>query len=149
MTDAVKEVANNDVLKQAVAKIIEKSLQGIDTATSFLSAQLPDVIHQLLMWKAVSSFIIWCTSIFLIISTLILAKAIKNAEENLDTKKSVFWLDKGYSKGDVTFIGFMSIVYCIVADIIGLAMFICNWTWLKIWIAPKIYLIEYAASLVK
>ena len=109
MTDAVKEVANNDVLKQAVAKIIEKSLQGIDTATSFLSAQLPDVIHQLLMWKAVSSFIIWCTSIFLIISTLILAKAIKNAEENLDTKKSVFWLDKGYSKGDVTFIGFMSI----------------------------------------
>ena len=147
MTDAVKEVANNDVLKQAVAKVIEKSLQGIDTATSFLSAQLPDVIHQLLMWKAVSSFVAWSISVFLLTTSCILLYKLLSGFSNKDGNTLVCQDCCGGLEPSPK--GFSAICYIFIGTVSGLAMFLNNWTWLKIWIAPKIYLIEYAAELVK
>jgi len=37
-------------------------------------------------------------------------------------------------------------IYC---SIIGVLIIAFNFEWLKIWLAPKLFLIEYAASLVK
>lgn len=38
-------------LQTALAEILSRATQGIDAGTQFLSAQLPDVIQQLLLWK--------------------------------------------------------------------------------------------------
>lgn len=43
----------------------------------------------------------------------------------------------------------MVILLCTGAFSIFMAINLVNFTWIKIWIAPKLYLIEYAASLVK
>lgn len=147
MTDAVKEVANNDVLQQAVAKIIEKSLQGIDTTTSFLSAQLPDVIHQLLMWKAVSSFITLIIGVFLLTTSTILLYKVVSAFSS--KKESTLVCKNPWGTLEPSPKGYVAIFYSFIGSLAGLAMVLNNWTWLKIWIAPKIYLIEYAAGLVK
>lgn len=38
-----------------LVELLQKASNGIDAAVSFSQAQIPDVIHQLLMWHAVSS----------------------------------------------------------------------------------------------
>ena len=40
----------NEQLQQALVKVIEKANSGVDASISFLSDQLPDVVHQLLTW---------------------------------------------------------------------------------------------------
>ena len=47
----------------------------------------------------------------------------------------------GYFKANIVAYFFIILIF-----IIGV---VTNMTWLKIWLAPKLYLIEYAASLVK
>jgi hypothetical protein len=39
---------NVTTLEQSLVTIINKASEGIDTGVNFLSAQLPDVVHQLL-----------------------------------------------------------------------------------------------------
>lgn len=127
----------NDQLQQALAEIIGKASSGIDAGTQFLSAQLPEVIQQLLMWKAVMSGL---TCLFAMVVLIFSAWPIK---------RFYLWVrrladdDEFYDHPETMFAG----AGCIVLLLIG----VCNisLTWLQILIAPKIYLIEYAASLAK
>ncbi|AGH31896.1 hypothetical protein VPIG_00038 [Vibrio phage PWH3a-P1] len=48
----------NEQLQQALAQIIEKAMTGLDQTVDFLSAEVPDVIYQLLLWYGVKSAII-------------------------------------------------------------------------------------------
>ena len=49
-TNNVASTVNNN-LQDALATLINKTVTGADAATSFLQQQVPDVIHQLLVWK--------------------------------------------------------------------------------------------------
>ena len=46
----------NEQLQQAISQLITMSLVAIDKGATFLSGQIPDVIQQLLLWKAWESF---------------------------------------------------------------------------------------------
>ena len=118
------------VLEESVASLINKSISGIESATNFLVAEIPDVIHQLLLWnftKSVISFVFFI-SIFL----------------------GVIWgniklWEWGKKQGTYSHIeiGIVSVfLVCFNFALLDI-------TWLKIWIAPKIWLLEYAAKLVK
>jgi hypothetical protein len=41
----------NEQLQQALSAILNKTMSGVDAGISFLSSEIPDVIHQLLVWK--------------------------------------------------------------------------------------------------
>jgi len=45
----------NEQLQQAVAELIEKSLSMLQTGADFMAAEIPDVVHQLLMWHMVKA----------------------------------------------------------------------------------------------
>ena len=47
----------NEQLQQAISQLITMSLVAIDKGATFLSGQIPDVIQQLLLWKAWQSFL--------------------------------------------------------------------------------------------
>ena len=47
----------NEQLQKALVELIGKASNGIDASVSFLSAEIPDVIHQLLLWYAAKSAI--------------------------------------------------------------------------------------------
>ena len=64
-------------LEQSLVTIIEKATTGIDTAVSFLSAEIPDVIHQLLMWKMVNSILTTAVLLIIPISFFALSKKFK------------------------------------------------------------------------
>ena len=41
----------NEQLQNALVNLLTKVTSGMDTATAFLSAELPEVVQQLLVWK--------------------------------------------------------------------------------------------------
>ena len=126
----------NEQLQQALATILDKTMNGIDASVEFMQAELPDVIQQLLVWYAAKS------AMFSVLGVVILFVLIK-----LDIK--AFKLIKEGDDIDILVNGWG--VYGSFVRLIYIAplVMISNLDWLQIWIAPKIWLIEYAASLAK
>ena len=126
----------NDELQKALLAIIDKTSSGIETGITFLSAQLPDIIHQLLLWKMSYSLIQFVCAIVLCIVFVV-----------LDYK----FYKKAMATNDPDIIiggwGMFGTLVRFAAWFIVISLF--NLTWLQIWLAPKLYLIEYAATLVK
>jgi len=122
----------NNILEKALVDILQKATAGVEKGVDFLHAEIPVVIEQLLMWHMWSSIItnlIWLT--ICIILYIVVYKFYK----------------RGNLKNDIDYyLGGSAI--CIVTTIILLCV-IFNTTWLQILIAPKVYLIEYAAGLSK
>lgn len=143
----------NEQANKILADLLQKASNGIDAAVSFSQAQIPDVVHQLLLWNAVSS-IIWQVMV-MIISLVIVISLHKGLKQKGELVTGRGW--EGYvgrsifydSDGDLCGVGILS---CLTGGFVLLccfATFIGNFDWLKIWLAPKLYLIEYAAHLMK
>lgn len=119
----------NEQAQKVLADLLQKASNGIDSAVSFSQAQIPDVIHQLMIWNAVSSALVQIFCVFLITGCYFMAiKAWKTRD------------------GDIIFPSWIASVIFISGGFIG---FFSNFDWLKIYLAPKLYLIEYAANLIK
>lgn len=141
----------NEQLQQALAAILNKTMTGVDAGISFLSAEIPDVIHQLLMWKMIESMLFFVIGIIVICLTVIFIRSqYRRVVEKTDSYGSSCYVPTMIfdNRGDVS-------PGCIIFAIIAMAgmltggILISGLSWLQILIAPKIYLIEYAASLAK
>ncbi|MCP4985820.1 MAG: hypothetical protein GY928_07070 [Colwellia sp.] len=119
------KVENNNV-ENAVVEIINKAIQGIDSTTDFLLSEIPEVIQQLLMWHFAKSLVL-CVLFFSlsIVVAIYLFKALKES-----------------ANSELIFI-----LFCFLAIFVPVTLL--NNSWLMIWIAPKVWLIEYAANLVR
>lgn len=137
----------NENLQNAVASIITKAVQGADAAAEFVKAELPDVIQQLLTWNLVENLVFWCASVFLLLVVApVLIRMIFVAFKNCDNDESKdHW---AYSDEVACPVAATSFVLSLISIIVGL-IGICDIEWLQIWLAPKVWLIEYAADLVK
>lgn len=134
--ETVTTLVNNN-LQDALATLINKTVAGVDAASGFLQEQIPDVIHQLLMWKmAEALFYVALLVVTLTVLITVFMKSLKKADWNKGNFASCLCVGSGIS---------------LLADgIISLVVIPSNLiTALQIWIAPKVWLIEYAASLVK
>ena len=129
MAEAVKELS---ALDQSLVDAITKATQKVGTATDktvdFVMTQAPDLAQQLLLWKLSWSIIL--TLVFLAITVLIAWFTRKEAKTSREPEAV-------YCGG--FFFGALSTI-CVL----------CNLkTVLLITLAPKIYLIEYMARLLK
>lgn len=141
-------------LEQALVQIIEKAVQGVDAAAAFIQAELPDVVQQLLAWHAVESFI-WFALGLVAIGLYWFVVVVYGGRGKEVTKEGDYapryeeTLTHG-PRGEVEERGvFFYIVGGGVSHSWGLVFALNNLTWLKILLAPKLYLLEYAAQLVK
>lgn len=130
----------NEQLQNALAELLGKTIDGIDSGVAFMQSELPDVIQQLLTWYAVKSA---AYMIFAIAISVLWVKA-------------EFYLNRKIrdDSGEIIDIDSYFIVYLVGGSIFRVVLFVVtlvmfNITWLQIWIAPKIWLIEYAANLAK
>lgn len=124
----------NEQLQKALTTLLDKSLNAVD----FMVAELPEVIQQLLLWKMWEYLI--CNAAGIILMIVVIVACIKGTKAILKSKeKSDYGMEEMFfipmSIGAVVF----SIMSCSLVNIV----------WLQILIAPKVYLIEYAASLAK
>lgn len=123
----------NEQLQKALAELLGKANDGIDTAGEFLASELPDVIQQLLMWHGIKSLVECVFGLFVLLIIFIYIKTIPKYIKEIDDSEAV--------------------VLSIICSCIGcVALFFygaykINIEWLQIWIAPKVWLIEYAAKL--
>ena len=127
----------NEQLQTALLEIITKVTKGVDSSVDFLSAEIPDVVRQLLMWYAVKGAILCMIGVaVVVIWVTVEVKVVKHLKaERVDH--------------DVWFLG-----YWMLGSIARLApsfsaLTTLNLDWLQIWVAPKIWLIEYVSSLAK
>lgn len=126
----------NEQAKEIIAQMLQRALDGVDTAADFAAQEIPEVVDQLLMWHAVESLVGMSIAIMMNVA-LIPA-----------WKKGIPFI-KNYSQDDTDRI-FIAIMGCAVSAVVLLVSTIpFSLTWLKIWIAPKLYLLEYGASLIK
>ena len=124
----------NEKLQEAVVEMISKVNDGVDASTALLSAELPDYIVQLLMWHGVKSFSECVFGLLILTSIAAALKLIvKKCKTDKDWDRPELWIPFGFA--------------AIVGSTIGLCML--NVTWVQVWIAPKVWLVEYVATLVK
>ncbi|AUV61798.1 hypothetical protein FDJ28_gp52 [Pseudomonas phage Bjorn] len=121
-------------LQQSLADIITSATSGVKAGVAFLQQEIPDVIRQLIMWKMAEAAMWTLGALAVLITSLVIfCKLYKG--------KVWDWDHPG---------GFVMMVVCFVA--FGLASFrimVNGGELLKLWIAPKVWLIEYGASLLK
>lgn len=122
-------------LQQAVAALIEKSLKAFESGADFMAAQLPDVVQQLLMWHMALSATKAAAAVLLFVVLVIATRRGYKAAETY----------KRYGDAWLAFILCGTLGWTIWAIAVGA---LWNLTWLQIWVAPKIFLIEYAARMV-
>ena len=129
----------NDQLQKVLADIITRVTSGADAAIQFGKEQIPEVLKQLLIWNFTFSFLIWFSATAIIVGYIIwmLTKFrwwFKNQRSTTTELDAAVIAITGIW-------GFVSFIMIFV--------FWCNFDWLKIWVAPKLYLLEYAAPLIK
>jgi hypothetical protein len=126
----------NEELQQALAELINKSVSVGESAIAFTQEQLPEVIQQLLIWKGASSALAtaaWFTVAIFVASTPSKLIAI-DWDDHKNGTQQAFGVARGIVAGAT---GLMLAIACRMPE------------WIQIWLAPKVYLIEYAASLAK
>lgn len=108
-------------------------------AAGFVAGEIPDVLHQLLVWKLVDSLVGFFTGILMLFLSVYLIrsgyKSWKLAQEEP--------FNRGYTAQQCAF-WFGGVLLCLVS----LLIMSLNFDWLQIWLAPKVYLLEYAGKLV-
>jgi hypothetical protein len=130
----------NEQLQQALTEVLNKTVEATGKATDFLIAELPDVIQQLLMWKMAESLIVFVVSLAAIVAGPSMACY---TWRKLD---EYYHREKGKGNHRVEWLCPVSLFWLVLTLPGSLCI---NITWLQIWIAPKVYLLEYAASLAK
>lgn len=135
-----------DKATEVLLNLVTKAANGLDAAVAFSKEQIPDVVAQLLMWNLVSSALLCLLSILLIIiPPIILCWLFKQLDNKVPRTVHQKYSD---SSGDFDAAVAATIIGGILSVIFGCVMFFNNFDWLKILIAPKLYLLEYAASLI-
>lgn len=129
MTNELSNV--NELLKQQALEIVKGGKDAAGKAVEFLQGQLPDVVQQLLLWNFWLNFIEFLVAIAWAI--IIISFAYKFIKKFLKDG------DDGAVPGVMIFAAFFLFP----------AGFFINLQWLQIWLAPKVWLIEYMIKLVK
>jgi hypothetical protein len=128
----------NEQLQLALASIIGTANEGVAAGVNFLSAEIPEVVYQLLLWHGVKAFVGF-------VLALLLIPAYLWAERK--AYLSAYGVE-GWDGEDVAFCwGLMGMLVRI--PVIMVIFSYLNLEWLQIWLAPKVWLIEYVAQLAK
>lgn len=128
-------------MNEELSKAITELVGSVVDAKDFLVAELPEYVYQLLMWHGVYNFSMFVLGIVLTCVTVIVPyklltsktfqESFENGEIEMPKEIAIF------------FIGFGQVV------LLAISCSFFNLTWLQIWLAPKVWLVDYAMSLVK
>ena len=121
----------NEELQKALGTLLSKANDGIDAASGFLVAELPDVIQQILVWYTVENFI-WFS-----MNLLIMFAAFKGM-----VKCNKLRIEFIHDMWEIPMV--LLGVVCAATPFISIVYLVES---LKIFIAPKLWLLEYAAKL--
>ncbi|QRD99775.1 hypothetical protein [Salmonella enterica] len=118
----------NEEAQKILVDLLKKATDGIDSAVAFSQAQIPDVVQQLIQYKLISYGLRVFSFAVIMIACIIIFQWIRKRREDNS----------------------ISIVVTVVVFFFSAFSFVINvQNVIQITIAPKVWLLEYAASLVK
>lgn len=126
----------NEQLQQALDQIMEKATASVDDGVKFLPEELPEAVHQLLVWKYTVSSLSMLAFFVLVCFIYQINKA------QVNYWKRVFKEDSLVDHPEI-------LVNCFQPLLAFPILKLWSIEWLQILLAPKVYLIEYAAQLAK
>lgn len=149
-------MSTNERAQEALADLLNMAVDSLEGAQTFAEAQLPDVIEQLLMWKMLESLVVSLMSLGFV--AIAIGIPVYTAVRTYRTRQSQgtdhtthyvvnLWWDK-YAPSMVS-VNLMAGGGTVAMIAIFVASFNMNLVWLQIMVAPKFYLLEYAADLMK
>lgn len=119
---------------ELLVKMIDVTVQSLSDVVDFGKQQIPEVIHQLIMWNITK------VSIWMIVGVVI---AVFLCQVGNRFKPGLNQAEKGLGT-------FVQVIFWVVGLAVGGSMFVTNLLQVAyIVIAPKVWLIEYAAQLIK
>lgn len=119
---------------ELLVKMIDVTVQSVSDVVEFGKQQIPEVIHQLLMWNVLKASI-WV--VVAVVFSIFLCTVVNRAKPVLNESESGFGT-------------FIQILGWLIAMVVGGSVFMINLLQAAyILIAPKVWLIEYAAELIK
>ena len=129
----------NEQAENVLAELMQRLLNGIDATAEFSQQQIPEILEQLLLWRFSSSAISFIFGLFLasLTTCLLIKKVIPIAKKEMNKP----WLERN------EVCNFVLPFLCICLYVMSFCFI--SFTWIKIWIAPKLFLLEYGASLIK
>lgn len=138
-------------LNHALSEMIVGVTTTAGQAKDFLIAQTPDVVRQLLYWKFAESVAWDVVAIFLFITIPVNATAFfRYGARNMWGAAPFGSTKEDDRKADAAVPslmtwGLLGGLYTVIGTIVAFTSL--NLAWLQIWLAPKVYLIEYAKTL--
>lgn len=132
MTNELENTAN-----EVLVQILQGAVDATNAAVEFSKAHLPEVVEQLLMWHMIESLMFFASGFLLLIVSGVCCAAICKS-----------W-DKICRSDLEPFVIVLGIPLLLVMTASGLILIPNSLDWLKILVAPKLYLLEYTASLIK
>ena len=129
----MSEQTTPDPVNEALAAMINKTLDGVDSVTLFLQAEIPDVVEQLLMWVFVKN--------------LVIGAVLVGAGIFLWIRISAFQKGKEDSWGDDDQVFMTAIRWIGFGLLAGFGVFGSLITAIYVLVAPKVYLLEYLRHL--
>ena len=121
--------------EDVLGKFLQSTLDTAEKVGEFAVAQLPELVQQALNWYFAYGLIQFVSGIALAIFAIVAdVKMFKSALK---------------TQSDDVMIGLYLIIGMIPRSIAWVTIFsLVNFQWLKIWIAPKLWLVEFATKLV-
>ena len=122
--------------EEVLGKFLQSTLDTAEKVGEFAVAQLPELVQQALNWYFASGLIQFVAGIALAIFAIV------------GDVKFFKWAAKYDEGGDMVFgvWGVLGMIPRIPAWVVVFNL--VNFQWLKIWIAPKLWLVEFATKLV-
>jgi hypothetical protein len=145
----------NEQLQIELARLVGMLNEGAEKVAEFGAEQIPIVLQQLLLWHWTASFFAFLFGLAMVVVPILMRNAFKrNLKFASDAKRNGddwaildgFKTISSFRHDLMVFINGTLPWVCVV---IGLVVALSNFVWLKILLAPNLYLLEYAAGLVK
>lgn len=128
-------MTTEQLLTERITSILGFIEESVKQGSSFAAEQMPDVVNQILIWGFWRSFLIWVFWLVLlpICACIFIWSSKKVDKGNYDVSPPHMFI--------CIFTGFLSVVSIIVV--------LSNWDWLKITLAPKLYLLQYISDFIR
>ena len=142
----------NEQLETQLVEILQSVSTSVGDAKEFIIAELPDVVQQVLSWYTVLSVV---ENILAILLLIVIGYMIRNMilkPKSMNTANLVqrlSFMKNHYAENRIEYSPAVLLVIAVTFGLFLVAMSKLNIVFLKILIAPKLWLIEYAATLGK
>lgn len=122
----------NEELQKQIAAILQAALNAAEKGGQWLGGQIPDVLHQLIVWTITKGAV--CLLV-LIASIAAVPFLYRFAANRNDTSDGLIWIPFVF-------------VMVAMASIVGFGVVPCIGDGLQALVAPKLFLLEYVTHLV-